>query len=204
MEEVQKKLIGDNTLVVESVSEDQYAYQTLNEEAKQVYDAIVYTIQNHESEVQIATTDVALMELAYQAVRYDYCEFFWVDQLNYVTYTRMMRLQPLRSPLPIRCRRRRQTRFSSRSTRKCSGCCRGRLWTGAILTRRFIVYETLIREVDYVLGSENNQNIISVFLNHETICQGYAYATQYLLERLGIPCTTGDGDCPRGQTMPGI
>ena len=88
VEEVQKKLIGDNTLVVESVSEDQYAYQTLNEEAKQVYDAIVYTIQNHESEVQIATTDVALMELAYQAVRYDYCEFFWVDQLNYVTYTR--------------------------------------------------------------------------------------------------------------------
>ena len=76
-EEVQKKLIGDNTLVVESVSEDQYAYQTLNEEAKQVYDAIVYTIQNHESEVQIATTDVALMELAYQAVRYDYCEFFF-------------------------------------------------------------------------------------------------------------------------------
>ena len=41
--------------------------------------------------------------------------------------------------------------------------------------------------------SENNQNIISAFLNHQTICQGYAYATQYLLDRLDIPCTTVTG-----------
>ena len=88
VDEVRKKLIGDNTLVVDSISEDKYAYQTLNEEAKKVYDTIVYTIMNRESDVQIATTDVKTMELAYQAVRYDYCEFFWVDQLNYVTYTR--------------------------------------------------------------------------------------------------------------------
>ena len=50
VDEVRKKLIGDNTLVVDSISEDKYAYQTLNEEAKKVYDTIVYTIMNRGSD----------------------------------------------------------------------------------------------------------------------------------------------------------
>lgn len=193
VEEVQKKLIGDNTLVVESVSEDQYAYQTLNEEAKQVYDAIVYTIQNHESEVQIATTDVALMELAYQAVRYDYCEFFWVDQLNYVTYTRDDAVTAIEISPSYTMSEAEADQIQQQIDQEVQRMLSGAPVDGSDFDKALYVYETLIREVDYVLGSENNQNIISVFLNHETICQGYAYATQYLLERLGIPCTTVTG-----------
>lgn len=58
------------------------------------------------------------------------------------------------------------------------------------------VFETLIEQVDYNPEAENNQNIISVFLNGETVCQGYACATQYLLRLLNIQCTivTGKAD----------
>ena len=58
------------------------------------------------------------------------------------------------------------------------------------------VFETLIEQVDYNPDAENNQNIISVFLNGETVCQGYACATQYLLRLLNIQCTivTGKAD----------
>lgn len=51
------------------------------------------------------------------------------------------------------------------------------------------VYETLIRETEYRLNSPDNQNIYSVFINHTSVCQGYAKATQYLLNRLGIDCS---------------
>ena len=61
---------------------------------------------------------------------------------------------------------------------------------GSDYEKALYVFEKLIDEVDYVEDSADNQNIISVFLNHETICQGYAYATQYLLEKLGVSCTT--------------
>ena len=38
----------------------------------------------------------------------------------------------------------------------------------------------------YVENAEDSQNIISVFLRQETVCQGYACAVQYLLGQLGI------------------
>ena len=42
-------------------------------------------------------------------------------------------------------------------------------------------------------AEQYNQNIVSVFVNHKTVCRGYAYAAQYLLHELGIACTTVEG-----------
>ena len=60
------------------------------------------------------------------------------------------------------------------------------------------VYETLIDRVDYVGDAPNNQNIISVFLNRQTVCQGYSCAANYLLSRLGIQSAVVPGYAEEG------
>lgn len=197
--EAHKKLIGDNTLYVDSVSEDKYAYQTLDDETKQVYDEIVYAIQNRETDVQIATTDLDEMMLAYQAVRYDYCEFFWIDQLTYVTYSRDDEITAIEITPTFTMSEEEQEKLQQQIDAEADRMLADAPVEGSDFDKALYVYEILINEVDYVEESENNQNIISVFINHETICQGYAYATQYLLERLEIPCTTVTGTVDNGE-----
>ncbi len=61
------------------------------------------------------------------------------------------------------------------------------------------VYETLIRNTDYDLEAEENQNIYSVLVNRSSVCLGYAKATQYLLNRLGVECTLVQGTVDTGE-----
>lgn len=60
-------------------------------------------------------------------------------------------------------------------------------------------YEFVILNTEYKLDSPENQNILSVMVNRQSVCQGYAKTFQYLMKKIGVECflvvgTVGNGD----------
>lgn len=185
-------------LVAASVSLDKYTYQTLDEEEQSVYDELYYAITNRAENVVVATLDEDKMEHAYQAVLNDYCDLFYLDHIDYVTYTLDDEPTSIEVTPVFSMTEEEQESYKTQIEEEADRMLADAPWDGNDFEKALYVYETLIREVDYVEDSENNQNIISAFINHETVCQGYSYATQYLLEKLGIPCTTVIGTVESG------
>ncbi len=175
------------------ISTEPYAYQTLTEEEQTVYGEIVQAFTERAEEARISTTDPAVMERAYTAVRCDHCEFFWVEEFAYVTYTRgdVITAISVRPGYAMTAEEQAllQTRIDAEADRMLADVPAD----GSDFDKALYVYETLIREVDYDINAADNQTIVGAFLNHATVCQGYSYATQYLLGRLGIPCATVTG-----------
>lgn len=61
------------------------------------------------------------------------------------------------------------------------------------------VYDTVIQRTDYDINAPDNQNVYSVLVNRRSVCQGYAKAVQYLLNRMGVECTLVLGTVETGE-----
>ncbi len=172
---------------------ENYAYSTLDDTTKKVYDEVLDAILNHKEKAEVSTLDIDILEKAYDAVCADHGGLFWVSGYVYTQYSLGSKMVSMDfSPQYIMDAKERE------KTQKQIDAVVGEFLSGISAAdtdydKVKYVFETLIKNVDYSLSAENNQNIISVFLDRTTVCQGYACATQYLLEKTGIQCTIVKG-----------
>ncbi len=189
-----KSIVLGEAEEVESISSDRYAYQHLEKEEQIVYDQVLHCILEHKESVPVSTKDAELLQKVYNCVFADYGGLFWVSGYQYNTYTSMDEVIGIEfAPKYI---------FTKEETEKYQAEVDAVVeeWLAGIspddsdYVKSKYVFEKLINEVEYERTSENNQNILSVFLGRETVCQGYADATQYLLQQLGIQCMIVRGE----------
>ncbi len=183
---------------VESISEEKYAYGTLTEEDQQTYNQMLDAILNHQEEATLSTADGEGLENIFNCIKADYGGLFWVDSFRYIQYqkngkTKMVSFLP-NYTMTLEKREQIQKKIDQEVEKYLQGIKAG---ANAYEKVRYI-YQKLIQKVDYNLESENNQNIISVFLGKETVCQGYASAMQYMLAKLDVPCLIVTGTAKGG------
>ncbi len=182
---VAEKTIGES-VVVDSISSEKYCYSTLSDEGKVVYDQILNCILNMDEKVRVDTLDQDVLSASYEAVTYDYGGLFWVSGYKYTTYYSGDDILGFDVSPKYTMTEEERDAYQEQVDAVVEEWLSGISSDATDYEKSKYVYDLLIENVDYVTGVENNQNILSVFLNRQTVCMGYACAASYLLSELGI------------------
>lgn len=184
---------ADESVEVSRISHGNYAYQGLSQEERQVYDEILSVILSHQEKITLSCTDTEVMRRAYAAVCADYGGLFWVNGYVFTKYTKGEETVGLEFAPNYTMSEEERQQTQQQIDRVVEAWLGGISITDTDYDKVKYIYELLSTNTEYVEGAENSQNIISVFLNGQTVCQGYACAAQYLMKQLGIPCVIVSG-----------
>lgn len=188
---------------VKGLKEEQtqsFHYNRLSEPEQKLYGEILYILQERLEDIQISTTDSEEVEKVFQCVLNDHPEIFYVEGYTLTRYAlgeelKMVTLSGTYSMTPETIEAKKQ--FIDSYVNQCFVS----LPTGdgsQYAIARYI-YEYLIENTEYDADAPDNQNICSVFITHRSVCQGYAKATQYLLQKAGIEATLIMGTVQNGE-----
>lgn len=170
----------------DQISVGKYAYEHLEEEGKTVYDEMLTAILNHEEKIKLSTTDLDLMRRAYTAVCGDYGGLFWVEGYVFTRYTKGEELVSLEFAPKYTMTKEERRIMQVQIDDIVAVWLAGISINDTDYDKAKYVYELLALNTEYVKDATDSQNIISVFIKRQTVCQGYACAVQYLLEQLGV------------------
>ena len=184
---------------VSSVSSvNKIAYKRLTEEEQTVYKELLAGIEKQKERIYVSSRERETIEKAYDALIADHGEIFWVFGYSYRTYslageTISISFEPTYTKT-LQERKELQKKLDDEVEK----------WltephgdTEYEISK--FIYDSIVRKTDYVPGSADNQNVLSVFLGHQSVCQGYANAAELLFHKMDIPCVVVTGTA-RGQS----
>ncbi len=146
-----------------------------------------------------AGMDESNIDRIFQCVMADHPELFYVEGYSYLKYTKGNRLISIEFSGTYSMDRETAEGRREEILAAAEEILAGVEKDASDYDKVKYVYDTLICNTDYSLDAPDNQNIYSVFVNHLSVCQGYAKATQYLLNRLGVECTLVLGHVDTGE-----
>lgn len=181
-----KELTDDNRQILKEKQEDSYSYGQLTGKEQDIYIEILWTLQEVKEGVKLSSVDNKEISRIFQCVLNDHPEIFYVDGYSYTQYTLGDIIKKITfagtynmDKGEIEERQRSIDNYVNQCFRALPSDA------GEYETVKYI-YEYLINHTEYDNSSKDSQNICSVFLEGKSVCQGYAKATQYLLQRAGI------------------
>lgn len=196
--EEQPKRLPENTEYVEFIpTQSLYYFTQLSAEEQQVYKQILKALTERTEET-VSTLSVDVLDKVFICVINDHPEIFYVS--GYVYTSRSRGDEPVSLTIKgkyeydeTECEER--LAFIEKEAKKM---LTGIPADASDYYKIKHVFDTLVNETEYVADATDNQNICSVFMGKQSTCQGYAKATQYLLNKVGVETTFVSGDVADG------
>lgn len=172
--------------VVRRAEEDGYAYSMLSGTKQQLYLEIRDALVQFEEDVKLSSCDKAEISHVFQCVLNDHPEIFYVDGYTYTEYTLGDILRKITFTGTYRYSQDEIQEKQEEIDSYVNQCLADMPVDADDYTKVKYIYEYLIYHTEYDALAQDNQNICSVFIEGRSVCQGYAKATQYLLNQAGI------------------
>ena len=171
---------------MQSVSEIYYAYFTLDESERILYLEILDILEERQENITISTTDVEQLNRVFTCVMHDHPELFYVEGYQYTRYTIGNEITGISFLGTYSMTDEEINQNQKTIDEYVSQCFNGMPDTDDEYVKLKYLYEYLINQTEYDREAPNNQNICSVFIGKRSVCQGYAKALQYLMQRAGM------------------
>ena len=176
-----------------------YAFSCLNSEEQKVYNEIYQSLIHCEKETNVSTLDVELIDKAYFCVMTDHPELFYVDGYKYTEYS----VGSLRNEMTFSGTYLYDKKEIAGRRKQIDEAVREVIGGAPVSNDDYVVvkyvFDWIVSSTVYDLNAVDSQNICSVFLNHRSVCRGYAKAFQYLLNQLDIDTSIVSGTVADGE-----
>lgn len=175
----------DVTPVIEIKQKDlvyQYHRNNLNQNEQEIYDTIYQGVLSLQTEIHLSCDEETLSDILLMVCN-DHPELFWLntkyeysitdeDIIFYPNYTYTAE----------------EIKEKQKEADAVSQSIIEQVQTlSSDYEKVVFLYDWIINETDYIDGTENNQNMLSVLLDHQAVCAGYSESLKYLLDQLSIP-----------------
>lgn len=175
--------------VIQREAEDGYAYSKLSGDEQELYLEIRDALVHFEEDVKLSSCDKEEISHVFQCVLNDHPEIFYVEGYTYTEYTLGDILKKITFTGSYRYNQEEIAEKQRLIDEYVNQCLSGMPENADEYTKVKYIYEYLIHHTEYDASAEDNQNVCSVFIEGRSVCQGYAKATQYLLNEAGVFAT---------------
>ncbi|MGN0347844.1 MAG: transglutaminase domain-containing protein [Lachnospiraceae bacterium] len=176
-----------------------YCYEQLSDREQFLYVEILSILQNHGEDSAVSTNNPDILQRVFQCVYNDHPEIFWIDGYSYTRHMQGDEVSYLTFRGNYIYTEQECLDFREGIDLYMYTFLSGIDSNASAYEKVKYAYDYLILHTDYRLDARDNQNILSVFLYGESVCQGYAKAMQYMLEQLNVPCTIVVGTVHTGE-----
>jgi len=178
------------------LTDDFYFYRNMLSDGEQkLYDQIYANAIELDPEFDIASTvHINKVYDVYMAVRFDNPDLFWLDtncDYSYDNngYITSMRLGFFDFAAPSVIEQYKYQFYSA-----ADSILEQAMGFGNDIDKVKYCHDFLTMYCVYNLDAPYNQSAYSALCEAQTVCAGFTYAFQYLMQRLGIPCAVVNGD----------